>query len=124
MIYIRAFKISETKIPNTNVYPYDIFMKKQCGLDDSIYPDSLYLLDEPEMSLSPQNQVLLAEKINEAARYLSCQFIVATHSPFMLGTLQGKNFNLDSKDFATSRWSDLENVRYFYEFFKKNEKEF
>lgn len=90
-------------------------------LEDSIYPDSLYLLDEPEMSLSPQNQVLLAEKINEAARYLSCQFIIATHSPFMLGTLQGKIFNLDTRDFAESRWSDLENVQYFYEFFKKNE---
>ncbi|MBN7772967.1 AAA family ATPase [Clostridium aminobutyricum] len=93
-------------------------------LEDSIYPDCLYLLDEPEMSLSPQNQVLLAEKINEATRYLSCQFIVATHSPFMLGTLQGKIFNLDSKELSVSRWSDLENVRYFYDFFKKNEEAF
>jgi predicted ATPase len=93
-------------------------------IEDSIYPDSLYLLDEPEMSLSPQNQVLLAEKINEAARYLSCQFIVATHSPFMLGTLQGKIFNLDSRELNESHWTDLENVRYFYEFFKKNEEAF
>lgn len=30
-------------------------------LDDYIEPDALYLLDEPEVSLSPQNQTVLAE---------------------------------------------------------------
>ncbi|WP_312354267.1 AAA family ATPase [Aminipila sp.] len=93
-------------------------------LEDSIYPDSLYLLDEPEMSLSPQNQVLLAKKINEWSRYLSCQFIIATHSPFLLGTLQAKIYNLDTKDFQVCSWSELENVKFFYDFFKKNESEF
>jgi predicted ATPase len=93
-------------------------------IEDGIYPDSLYLLDEPEMSLAPQNQVLLAEKLNEAARYLSCQFIVATHSPFMLGTLQGKILNLDTEALEESHWTELENVRYFYDFFKIRENQF
>ena len=39
-------------------------------LEDNIEPDNLYLLDEPEVSLSPQNQVQLAEEINKMARYL------------------------------------------------------
>lgn len=55
-----------------------------------LQPDALYLLDEPEVSLSPANQVLLAEEINKLARLLKCQFIIATHSPFMLGTLHAK----------------------------------
>lgn len=93
-------------------------------LEDSIYPDSLYLLDEPEMSLSPKNQVVLAKKINEWTRFLSCQFIIATHSPFLLGTLDAKIYNLDTKDFKTCHWSELENVRFFYDFFKKNEASF
>ncbi|MHC1721692.1 MAG: AAA family ATPase [Aminipila sp.] len=93
-------------------------------LEDSIYSDSLYLLDEPEMSLSPQNQVLLAKKINEWSRYLSCQFIIATHSPFLLGTLNARIYNLDTKDFKVCHWSQLENVRFFYDFFKKNESQF
>ena len=39
--------------------------KQQCTiLEDNIEPDNLYLLDEPEVSLSPQNQVKLAEEIN------------------------------------------------------------
>ena len=55
--------------------------------EEYLQPDALYLLDEPEVSLSPANQVMLAEEINKMARLLECQFIIATHSPFMLGTL-------------------------------------
>lgn len=93
-------------------------------LDDNIEPDTLYLLDEPEVSLSPQNQVKLAEKINEMARYLGVQFIIATHSPFMLGILNAKIYNLDTKDYKVQKWSELENVRYFYEFFASRKSEF
>lgn len=89
-----------------------------------LQPDALYLLDEPEVSLSPENQVILAEEINKMARLLQCQFIIATHSPFMLGTLNAKIYNLDKKEYDIEKWSDLENVRYFYEFFKKHEKDF
>ena len=87
-------------------------------------PDALYLLDEPEVSLSPANQVLLAKEINKLARLLSCQFIIATHSPFMLGTLDAKIYNIDKEDYSICKWYELENVRYFYDFFKKHEKEF
>ena len=89
-----------------------------------LLPDALYLLDEPEVSLSPANQVKLAEEINKLARWLNCQFIIATHSPFMLGTLRAKIYNIDSKEYGITKWSDLENVRYFYDFFKKHEREF
>lgn len=91
---------------------------------DWLQADALYLLDEPEVSLSPQNQVLLAEKINHGARFLNNQYIIATHSPFMLGTLAAKIYNLDLKDFDVCSWSELENVRYFYEFFKRHQGEF
>ena len=91
---------------------------------EHLLPDALYLLDEPEVSLSPANQVELAEEINRMARLLNCQFIIATHSPFMLGTLQAKIYNIDSKEYDITKWNDLENVRYFYNFFKKHESEF
>ena len=92
--------------------------------DDFLQPDALYLLDEPEVSLSPANQVMLAEEINKMARLLGCQFIIATHSPFMLGTLNAKIYNLDTEEYDIAKWSDLDNVRYFYNFFKKHEDEF
>lgn len=91
---------------------------------DSIKPEALYLLDEPEVSLSPENQVKLAEELNEMARFFDCQFIIATHSPFLLGTLCAKIYNLDTKDYRTAEWYELENVKYFYHFFKKHEEKF
>lgn len=93
-------------------------------LDDYIEPDALYLLDEPEVSLSPQNQTILAERLNSMARFLGCQFIISTHSPFMLGTLHGKIYNIDTEELDEVNWTELENVRYFYDFFEKHKKEF
>lgn len=92
--------------------------------EEYLQPNALYLLDEPEVSLSPANQVALAEEINKMARLLQCQFIIATHSPFMLGTLNSKIYNIDTKEYDIAKWSELENVRYFYDFFKRHEKEF
>ncbi len=92
--------------------------------EEYLQPDALYLLDEPEVSLSPANQVLLAKEINKMARLLQCQFIIATHSPFMLGTLNAKIYNLDTKEYDVEKWSDLANVRYFYNFFKQHESDF
>ena len=93
-------------------------------LGDAIQPDNLYLLDEPEVSLSPQNQVKLAEEINKMARYLGIQFIIATHSPFMLGILEAKIYNLDTKHYQVQKWTELDNVRYFYDFFETRKTEF
>ena len=93
-------------------------------LEDYLEPDALYLLDEPEVSLSPANQVLLAEKINSMARLLESQFIISTHSPFMLGSLNAKIYNLDSRDLEVVKWTELESVRYFYNFFMERKNEF
>ena len=93
-------------------------------LDDFIELDSLCLLDEPEVSLSPANQVALAENLNKMARFLGCQFIISTHSPFMLGTLNAKIYNLDSDELEEAKWTELENVRYFYDFFEKHRDKF
>ena len=92
--------------------------------EEALVLDALYLLDEPEVSLSPMAQVSLAKEINKMARFLECQFVVATHSPFMLGTLDAKIYNLDTPDYRVCEWSELENVRYFYNFFKDRETDF
>ncbi len=44
----------------------------------------LYILDEPEAALSPQRQLTLLYEINQLVRNES-QFIIATHSPILLG---------------------------------------
>lgn len=111
---------------------YEIFAQEKYSngetalqiLQNYLVPGGLYLLDEPEVSLSPQNQVQLAQEINELARFLDCQFIIATHSPFMLGILDAKIYNLDSSHYRIQKWTELPNVRYFYQFFKDKECDF
>lgn len=42
----------------------------------------------------------------------------------MLGTLNAKIYNLDSRDLEEAEWTELENVKYFYDFFEKHKNEF
>ena len=92
--------------------------------DNELQENHLYLLDEPENSLSPKFQLELKELIQELARYFNCQFIIATHSLFMLGILNVKIYNLDTKEYEVQKWNELDNVKYFYKFFKDREGEF
>lgn len=46
--------------------------------------NGLYLLDEPENSLSPERQLELMQYIEDSARFFGCQFVISTHSPFFL----------------------------------------
>ena len=84
----------------------------------------LYLLDEPENSLSPMRQMELTEYIENAARFFHCQFVISTHSPFLLSLSGAKIYDLDSDPVDVRRWTELENVRTYYDFFKKHEREF
>ena len=91
---------------------------------NAIEEDALYLLDEPENSLSPTKQLELTEYIENAARFFGCQFVISTHSPFLLSLHGAKSYDLDSDPVDVRRWTQLENVRTYYDFFKKHEREF
>lgn len=82
--------------------------------------DTLYLLDEPENSMSPRMQLELVAMLEEMARYCGCQFVIATHSPFLLAMEGAKVYDLDSRPAEVKNWWELENVRIYYEFFRKH----
>ena len=84
----------------------------------------LYLLDEPENSLSPEKQQELIKFLEDSARFFGCQFIIATHSPFLLSMKNAKIYDMDENPVDIKKWTELENVRTYYEFFKKYEREF
>ncbi|NLK98828.1 MAG: AAA family ATPase [Epulopiscium sp.] len=86
--------------------------------------NGLYLMDEPENSLSPKRQMELVSFIEDSTRFFGCQFIISTHSPFILAMRGAKIYNLDKKPANIKRWTELENVRIYYEFFKRHEDEF
>lgn len=91
---------------------------------EKIGEDGLYLLDEPENSLSPKRQQELMKFLEESARFFGCQFIISTHSPFLLAMKGAKIYNLDENPVSVERWTNLENVRTYFEYFKAHESEF
>lgn len=91
---------------------------------DKIKENALYLLDEPENSLSPEKQQELVKFLEDSARFFGCQFLIATHSPFLLSMRGAKIYDMDEDVVDVKRWTQLGNVRAYYEFFKKHEGEF
>ena len=83
--------------------------------------DTLYCLDEPENSMSPKMQLELVTMLEEMARYCGCQFIIATHSPFLLALEGARIYDLDARPASLKNWWELENTKVYYEFFRKHE---
>ena len=84
----------------------------------------LYLLDEPENSLSPERQQELAQFLENSARFFDCQLIIATHSPFLLAIHGAKIYDLDEDPVDVKKWTQLSNVRAYYDFFQAHSREF
>ncbi len=91
---------------------------------DRIDGAALYLLDEPENSLSFEFQIELAEFISASTRITRSQFIIATHSPILLSIKGARIYDLDGKPVRTSEWTELTNVRKYYNFFMEHSEEF
>ena len=72
-------------------------------------PGGLYLLDEPEAPLSPQNQLgLLAVLLGMATE--DAQFIIATHSPILLAFPNALIYSFDQVPVAAVAYDDLDHV--------------
>ena len=84
---------------------------------DSIQENALYLLDEPENSLSPQNQLQLKYFIEDSVRNFGCQFVISTHSPFLLSLKGAHIYNIDEIPPAIRRWTELDCVKVYHDFF-------
>ena len=91
---------------------------------ERIRSDALYLLDEPENSLSAKLQCELAQFLEDSARFYGCQLIISTHSPFLLSMNGAKIYDLDSYPVSVKPWTELENVRAYHELFLKHRGEF
>ena len=85
---------------------------------EKITENGLFLLDEPENSLSPARQQELVKFLEDSARFFGCQFVISTHSPFLLSMRGAKIYDLDEDPADVKRWTELENVRAYYTFFR------
>ena len=91
---------------------------------EKITENGLFLLDEPENSLSPARQQELVKFLEDSARFFGCQFVISTHSPFLLAMRGAKIYDLDEDPADVKKWTELENVRAYYTFFRDHSEEF
>ena len=72
--------------------------------------ESIYLLDEPEAALSPQRQLTLMLEISRCVGQGS-QFLIATHSPILLGFPEAEILSFDGGAIRACRYEDTESYR-------------
>jgi predicted ATPase len=72
-------------------------------------PGGLYLLDEPEAPLSPKRQLSFLVLLNEMVEKQG-QFIIATHSPILMGFPNAIILSCDSGRLQRVKYEELEHV--------------
>lgn len=81
----------------------------------------IYILDEPEAALSPLRQMSLISRIHELVRQDS-QFIIATHSPIIMGYPDAAILQLSAKGFEAVQYEETEHYIVMKEFMNNREK--
>lgn len=71
---------------------------------------SLFILDEPEAALSPRRQLELSELVAKGVTEGS-QFIIATHSPIVMGIEGAQVFSFDNGHVHEVDWRETDAVR-------------
>lgn len=116
--YIRSRLANNNIIEQSNGESALTFWEKE------IRENSIYILDEPENSLSAENQIKLKKFIEDSVRFYNCQFIISTHSPFLLSLNNSSIYDLDIVPVVERKWTELANVRIYYDFFMEHKDEF
>ncbi|HEY7357590.1 MAG TPA: AAA family ATPase [Ktedonobacterales bacterium] len=74
-------------------------------------PDGLYLLDEPEVPLSPMRQLAFLAMLKQMVTERNAQFIIATHSPILMAFPQASIYTFDEGKVRQIAYEEIEHVR-------------
>jgi predicted ATPase len=77
----------------------------------------VYLFDEPEAALSPAKQMEFIKLIHEKERTGYTQFIIATHSPFLMAYPGACILHLTSKGLVEKSFTQTENYKILHDFY-------
>lgn len=80
-------------------------------LQTRINNKGIYLLDEPEAALSPIKQLSLIVLILEVLKHNNAQFIIATHSPMLMGIPGALIYEIQSDSIQLVDFKDTEHYR-------------
>lgn len=80
--------------------------------------NAIYLLDEPEAALSPQRQLAFLRILHDLVQEGDSQFIIATHSPILLGYPNATIYSFDDESIQEIKYEETSHyqiTRYFLE---------
>jgi predicted ATPase len=86
--------------------------------------DGLYLLDEPEAALSPENQVQFVKDLLRLQQQGRKQYIIATHSPIILACPGAGIMSFDNPEIRPTRYKALNHYKFYKEFLEDPERFF
>lgn len=89
-------------------------------VQNNFRPGGFYLLDEPEAALSPQRQLTLLMEIDRCARG-GAQFIIATHSPILLGLPGAEILSFDDGSIHPCEYEDTDSYQVMSAFINHRE---
>lgn len=89
-------------------------------VQNTFRPNGLYLLDEPEAALSPQRQLTLLMEIDRCAR-AGAQFIIASHSPILLGIPNAQILTFDEGPIHPCAYEDTDSYQIMSTFMNNRE---
>jgi len=100
--------------------------------ENEVYPGIPELLDKCAKNgfkhvlatSKPEHYAVQIMEHFDLAKYFHCQFIIATHSPFILSLEGALIYDLDSDPIDSKKWYELENVKTYYNFFKEHTEDF
>lgn len=88
--------------------------------DNRFRGDGLYILDEPEAALSPQRQLSFLARLHELVQARS-QFIIATHSPILLGYPDAWIYQASERGLERVEYEDTEHFQVTRNFLNRRE---
>ncbi|WKY43914.1 AAA family ATPase [Eubacteriaceae bacterium ES2] len=83
--------------------------------------EGLYIMDEPEAALSPQRQLSLFIQIVKMAK-VGAQFIMATHSPILLGIPNAEIISFDDGNIQKCQYEDTQSYQVMEMFINQRER--
>lgn len=98
------------------LHPSEHYHRKSHGesflaiIQKNLQPNGIYIFDEPEAALSPQRQLTLMMELYECAQKGS-QFIIATHSPILLGMPDAEIMTFDNGTIHCCKYEDTESYQ-------------
>ena len=72
-------------------------------------PGGLYLLDEPDIALSPLRQLAFLAMLSDMVQQ-EAQFIIATHSPMLMAFPEATIFKFDEHGITETAYDEVDNV--------------